>query len=220
MTRSALRAWADDHADGPVATGPDRRHSLTSRLVRFRWNDALTVGVGSDADGKTRINAVLDALALFLGQSEPASATVHLIVGAGPDGAQDPSIREHLGAIGTLVSALAGGPTVRVWTLSPGTAPVEVPCATAEFTSVDVLRSTPQTAACAHLVRTPRPQPDAVPSRPRISERSAVHRWCHRANARSRQSSRRRGDRVPAAGMRLRSEGHARWVGRRSHRDG
>jgi hypothetical protein len=134
MTNSALRAWADDHADGPVASGPDRRHSITSRLVRFRWNDALTVGVGSDADGKTRINAVLDALALFL-QSEPASATVHLIVGTGPDGTQDPSIQEHLGAIGTLVAALAGGPIVRVWTLSPGTAPVEVPCAMAEFTT-------------------------------------------------------------------------------------
>jgi len=135
MTNATLRAWAAEHADGPVATGPDRRLSVTSKLVRFRWNDALTVAVGTDADAKTRINAVLDALALFLSQPEPADATVHLIVGTGPDGTEDPLIQEHLDAIGTLVTALTGGPTIRVWTVSAGNTPVELSCTPAEFTT-------------------------------------------------------------------------------------
>jgi hypothetical protein len=34
MTKLALLVSADAHADGPVATRTDRRHSFTSRLVR------------------------------------------------------------------------------------------------------------------------------------------------------------------------------------------
>ena len=108
MTTPALRTWARTHAaGGDVVAGPDRRNSITSKLLRFRWNDALTVAVGADADGKTRINAVLDAVALFLNTPESDGDTVHLILGTGPDGAHDPAVREHLGAIGTLAAGMA-----------------------------------------------------------------------------------------------------------------
>ncbi|MEI8083551.1 MAG: hypothetical protein WCI74_17075, partial [Actinomycetes bacterium] len=61
MDKTALLAWAQRHADGPVTATPDYQLSLSSKLVRFDWKDATTVAVGADADGKTRINAVLDA---------------------------------------------------------------------------------------------------------------------------------------------------------------
>ncbi len=64
MDKSALLAWAERHADGPVSATPDFQLSLSSKLLRFHWHDATTVAVGADADGKTRINAVLDAIAL------------------------------------------------------------------------------------------------------------------------------------------------------------
>jgi hypothetical protein len=135
MDRTALLAWAERHAEGPVVTTPDYQLSLSSKLLRFRWNGALCVAVDADADGKTRINAVLDALALCLGGYEAAETTVNLIVGTGPEGKEDPSIREHLGAIGTLVAALRRAPAVRVWALAPGTQPAEVASASAEFTT-------------------------------------------------------------------------------------
>jgi hypothetical protein len=122
MDKTALHAWAGRHADD-LNVRADFQLSLSSKLLRCRWNDAITVGVGSDADGKTRINAVLDAVALAAGQPEPAT-TMHLMIGTGPAGAADPSIREHIGAIGTLVAELHGSPQVHVWTLAPGEQPI------------------------------------------------------------------------------------------------
>lgn len=135
MDKAALNAWAEAHAEGPVVSTPDRQLSLSSKLLRFRWNGAMTVAVASDADGKTRINAVLDAVALSLGQPGPAAATVHLVLGTGPDGAGELAIREHLGAIGTLVTELTGIPKVEVWTLAPGKAPEQTQVAPPRFTT-------------------------------------------------------------------------------------
>lgn len=125
MDRNALLAWAEEYADGPVTTKRDNKLSLSSKLLRFPWNGAMCVAVGSDADGKTRINAVLDAVALLLDQPESNPNSVHLLVGVGPEGQRDPKIREHLDAIGTLVSELRGPTTVRVWVLAEGAQPVE-----------------------------------------------------------------------------------------------
>ena len=135
MDKKSLHAWADQHADGPVTTKPDYRLSISSKLLRFRWNDAPTVAVGSDTDGKTRINAVLDAIALLQRQPEPAGSTVHLLLGTGTDGAADPSLREHLGAIGTLVTELHRTPDIQVWALAPGGPPTQVAVAPAAFTT-------------------------------------------------------------------------------------
>lgn len=66
--KAGMLDWAHRHADGPVTATPDFQLSLSSKLIRFRWDDAPTVAVGADADGKTRINATLDAVASALAQ--------------------------------------------------------------------------------------------------------------------------------------------------------
>lgn len=139
MNRSAMMAWAERNGDGAVNAQPDYHLSLSSRLVRFRWNDAPTVAVGSDADGKTRINAVLDAVAMAVGSS-PAEGTVHLLLGVGTAGADDPSIKEHLDAVGTLVTELRGVPRVHVWTLGADGEPKELAVVRSQFTSATPAR--------------------------------------------------------------------------------
>ena len=46
MTRDALLGWACDHAEGEVARHSDNKRSLSSSLLRFRWNGSMTVAVG------------------------------------------------------------------------------------------------------------------------------------------------------------------------------
>ena len=135
MDKTALLAWAERHADGPVTTTPDYQLSLSSKLLRFNWTDATTVGVGADADGKTRINAVLDTIALASGQPQPEGAAAHLLLGTGPEGADDPAIKEHLDAVGTLIAELHGSPEVRVWTLAPGEVPKPTQLVPPRFTT-------------------------------------------------------------------------------------
>ena len=135
MDKTALLAWAQRHADGPVTATPDYQLSLSSKLVRFDWKDATTVAVGADADGKTRINAVLDAIALASGQPQPKGVAAHLLLGTGPKGADDPAIKEHLDAIGTLIAELHGSPEVRLWTLAPGEVPKPTQVMPPQFTT-------------------------------------------------------------------------------------
>lgn len=142
MDKTALISWAERHADGPVTAAPDYRLSLSSKLVRFDWNDARTVAVGADADGKTRINAVLDAIAMVIGQPEPSSSRVNVVLGTGAGGADDPSIKEHLDAIGTLIAQQHGGPEVRVWTLARGEAPSATHLTPPQFTTATPSRWT------------------------------------------------------------------------------
>ena len=134
MDKDALLAWAGQHADGPVSVTPDYLLSLSSKLLRFRWNGATTVAVGADADGKTRINAVLDAVSLLLAQLEPSESTVHVVLGTSSHGPEDVP-RGHLGAIGTLVDELGGAPEVRVWSLAPGHEPTELAVSAPAFTT-------------------------------------------------------------------------------------
>ena len=135
MDKTALQAWAEEHSTGPVVSKPDRQLSLSSKLLRFPWQGAMAVAVAFDADGKTRINAVLDAVALSVSQPDLGDATVHLILGTGPDGAEEPAIREHLGAIGTFVTELTGTPEVLVWTLAPGEQPKRAAVSPPAFTT-------------------------------------------------------------------------------------
>ena len=132
MDRAALLSWATLHAGGRVVSTPDYGMSLSSKLLRFRWNDAPTVAVGAAPSvGKTRINAVLDAMAMVLAEPTAAS-TVNLILGLGPD---EPQLKEHLGAISTLVAGVTDGPEVKVWTLTAGQDPVEVSTSPPQFTT-------------------------------------------------------------------------------------
>ena len=136
MDTEALALWATAHATGGVDRSSDRALSLTSKLLRFRWNGAPTVGVGSDVGGKARINAVLDGVSWWLAHREASDDTLHLIlcIQKEEDAAQ-PTLKEHLGAIGTLISELESGPVVQVWLLAPAGEPTKITVDKPAFTT-------------------------------------------------------------------------------------
>ena len=80
MDRAALKRWANAHGEGTVVDTTDKALSLTSKLLRFRWNGAHAVGVGADLAGLVRIDAsvpeaelgryVLDLRSLTGGRAE------------------------------------------------------------------------------------------------------------------------------------------------------
>jgi hypothetical protein len=117
-----LKVWAEDHADGPVVDRADRSLSLTSKLMRFRWNGSPTVGVGADADGKVRINAVLDGVAWMLADPDQGADRLQIVLGLpGPsERHENDKYVEHLDAVKTLSQELRDGPEVSLWTLQPG----------------------------------------------------------------------------------------------------
>src|SRR5271154_6826318 len=131
MDTVELTRWAQVNADGPVVIRSDRSMSLNNKLVRFRWKDGLAIGVGSDAAGKVRINSVLDGISWFISTAQPSDTTLHIILGNGAPGTNASLSKENLGAIGTLVSELGDGPTVKLWVIDLGGNPqslvVEIP---------------------------------------------------------------------------------------------
>lgn len=140
MDTEALALWAEAHAvGGEVDRKRDMALSLTSKLVRFRWNGGLAVGVGADAVGKVRINALLDGIAWFLATRQAGDDTLHLVLGCSDEAdAIGSTLKERLGAIGTLTAELSSGPEIHTWLLSPS-GPTEVTTFKPAFTS-----STPQ----------------------------------------------------------------------------
>jgi len=132
-----LKQWALVNGDGPVVDARDNVLSITSKLLRFRWNGAHTVGVGSDADGAVRINAVLDAVAWYLATATEADDTLHLILGVpSRRGVGDSALKEQLGAIGTIVDRLTDGPNLRVWVLDEEGPPTAIETTPAAFTTL------------------------------------------------------------------------------------
>lgn len=140
MDNEELAAWASTQAVGPLDRTRDMALSLTSKLVRFRWNDGMAVGVGADAPGKVRINALLDGVAWFLARREPGEDTMHLVLGCTDHAdAVGSTLKEQLGAIGTLTAELASGPTIRTWLLAPE-GPTEIATGKPAFTTATPLR--------------------------------------------------------------------------------
>lgn len=136
MDTPSLIAWAKHQSDGVVENHSDKSLSLTSKLLRFRWNDAPAVAVASDADAKTRINAVLDGVAWFLATAQPADDTLHIVVGVPPatsDG--ELAFKEPRDAIGTLVTNLRDGPSIQIWLLDPGSEAKAIEAKAASFTT-------------------------------------------------------------------------------------
>jgi len=184
MIKTELLAWAERQTDGDVNAKPDYQLSLSSKLIRFRWNDTLTVAVGSDAGSKTCINAVLDAAAMAIAAS-PTEADVHLLLGTGTADADPPSIQERLDAIGTLVTELRGAPRIRVWTIAAEEEPQEVPVEPPQFNTATPARwskmlmaaaTTPvsgMAAALAHAMTT-RP---AFALYPKLSSQNSAQPW-------------------------------------------
>lgn len=135
MDTEALALWAEAHAGGEVVRKRDMALSLTSKLLRFRWNSGLAVGVGSEAAGKVRINALLDGIAWFVASREAGDDTLNLVLGCSDEAdAVGSTLKEQLGAIGTLTAELSSGPEIRTWLLSTG-GPVEVATPKPAFTS-------------------------------------------------------------------------------------
>lgn len=117
METAELKEWALDHGTSAVADHPDKKLSLTSKLLRFRWQGAHAVAVAQDAAAGTRINSVLNGLSWFLATRQPGEDTVHVIIGDAAGQSGGSSFPEHLDALRTLVSCCSGGPTVKLWTL-------------------------------------------------------------------------------------------------------
>ena len=144
----------------------------------------MTVGVGSDAVGAVRINAALDGLAWFLARSEPSDTTLHIVLGAAmPDGSE-PAMKEHLGAIATLVATLRIGPQVRVWTLAPDGDPIEMTVDPPTFTTPTPLRwnnlllaaaAAPVTGMAAELVAAVRHPSFAL--YPKLTSLTSLQPW-------------------------------------------
>ena len=134
MDQAALAAWAKDVADGEVVAKADYSLSLTSKLLRFRWNGAPTVGVGSDADGSTRIQTVVDGLAWVLATRDVGDDALHLVLGV-PSKQTSHGFAEHSDAIGTLISQLTDGPQIRLWTVGDDGAATEIEVQPAAFTT-------------------------------------------------------------------------------------
>ncbi len=130
--------WARAHDPGADARR-DRRLSLSSRLVRFRWHGAPAVAVQADVTPKVRLDAVVDALAWYFDVATPTDDTLHLLLGA-EDGADPAALSDQLGAIGTLATSIVDGPQIRVWLLGPDSEPQHRPVTAATFDSSVVAR--------------------------------------------------------------------------------
>jgi len=130
-----LREWATDHGDSAVIDTQDQKLSLTSKLLRFRWQGAHAVGVGSDAASSVRINVVVDALAWYQATHTSTDDTIHLVLGLLPGDEGEAAAKEELGAIGTLVGQLAGGPDVIVWRADGASEPYRMVLEPAVFTA-------------------------------------------------------------------------------------
>jgi hypothetical protein len=139
MDRASLRSWAEARGEGAVEDHPDYPLALTSQLLRFRWKGGMAVGVGSDAAGKVRINAVLDGASWFIARGEPSDTTLHVVLGTVATGEPGSLPKEHLDAIATLVAELRAGPQVRVWSIAPGEDPVELALSPPAFTTATAL---------------------------------------------------------------------------------
>lgn len=144
MNTAELKVWATEHGTDVVAT-KDNVHALSSKLVRFSWQGIPTMGVGSDAGGKDRIDLVLDAVA-WQRALHPGAAELRLVVGVDAALRGSSALSEQLGAIGTIASSIAGGPVLRLFVLNDGV-PNEVQLRPAAFT-------TPKPGEWAQLLQT------------------------------------------------------------------
>lgn len=114
--------WARAH-DPAADARRDRRLSLSSRLVRFRWDGAPAVAVRAGVSAKARLDAVVDALAWYLDVATPTDDTLHLLLGIDDDEATSSSWEVGLGALGTVAASILDGPQIQVWRLGAGGEP-------------------------------------------------------------------------------------------------
>lgn len=113
-TRDELKAALEQWGAHDVNDQPDWTNSVSSVVLRCRFQGRRTVAVGSDASTEQCIGAVLDLLDLHLAEgvryaaAAVAADEVSVILGERSD-------TEALDAIGTLIAALDGGPAIHVY---------------------------------------------------------------------------------------------------------
>ena len=120
MKTTELLSWARRH--GVVENHQDKVLSLSSHLLRFKWQGDHAIGVGSELDAKTRINAVLDGVAWWM-VDPSAKERLHIVLGV--DDAQtagaktfherSSAFREQCGAMATLIAQMQAAPAVQLW---------------------------------------------------------------------------------------------------------
>jgi hypothetical protein len=131
----ALHAWgAEDATDRQ-----DRRNSISSKVIRCRYQGQLTVAVGAEVPPEKCIGAVLDVLDLhasggnvFAGR--PVAAADVSVVLAERAGS------ETLDAIGTLVATLRNAPTVHVYQATESALRPAAPLREADFSASEKAR--------------------------------------------------------------------------------
>src|SRR3954463_10385085 len=103
MDTHTLRKWIEDTHGDLVVKSPGV--PISTKVLRFRWGNDLTVATGSNASGKTKINAVIDGLAWWINEGQP-DVDLNVLVGWDPvadkDDEEGSTLLEQLGAIGSI----------------------------------------------------------------------------------------------------------------------
>lgn len=133
MELTELRCWAERVSTGPVEDHSDRILSLPKNLLRFYWNGEPAVGVGSDAKDKLRINSVLNGYQWYFRRPGTVPGNLNIVLGCGSEDFTG-AMKEHLGAICTLILATRNGPAIRLWSIESQQDPVELRVAETRFT--------------------------------------------------------------------------------------
>jgi hypothetical protein len=129
---AGLLAALDARGAQDVDDSPDYVNSVSGVVIRCVYEGRRTVAVGSDASTEECIGAVLDLIDVHLHDGathrgrEVAAAEVCVVLG-------ERSNTEALDAIGTLVTAMHGGPSVKLLVTGAGERPVLVSLAAADF---------------------------------------------------------------------------------------
>ncbi len=125
---TALEAWGAEDVDD----SPDYPNSVSGVVIRCVYQGRRAVAVGSDASTEACVGAVLDLIDVHLHDGatyrgrKVAPEEVCVVLG-------QRSNTEALDAIGTLVHAMDGGPSVELLVTSAGERPVPMPLAAADF---------------------------------------------------------------------------------------
>jgi hypothetical protein len=130
VTRAELAVWLSSHPkteSGSVVTTMDRKNSVSSLLVRAKWDGKLTVAVGSDVPSSPAASALVDLVALWLVGGDRSAPVTLLLADGRP---------EVVDAARTLRSSLNGRVDVGIALLSDvRTEPVFDHCPAPDFSS-------------------------------------------------------------------------------------
>ena len=134
MDTAELENWIQQACPGIVEKHSDRALSLPKNLLRFYCNGQPSVAVGSDAKDKLRINSVLNGIQWYLRRPGTVAGTLNIIIGCGPK-ENTASMKEHLGAMSTLILGVNGDPLIQLWSIESGREPTPVIPETTAFSA-------------------------------------------------------------------------------------